>query len=385
MRRAVMMTGVAVGAVLAAALPPVAAFAAEPAAAGDDADRGRDRRHRQEARRGARRDPAEPRREQVHVRPRRRSTSSRSGAGSWAGAGAAHRPPASSQDSDDEIHVRNEHGNVQYRLNGVIIPESISGFGQTIDTRIAAVGVAADRHAAGAVRLPHRRRRRHHGPRPAPSTSTATSISTAASHGRIEPSFTLKDASGGLNYFVSVSYLQNDLGIENPTPAREAIHDRTAAVPRLRLPVAAAVRHQPADARSAAPRSAASRSRTIRARRPAFTVNGRVELRFGAARPEPARVHPLRRRRVPVFGRSGQRPGRAVHPLFADQLRARPERRRHHLQRLFRRLAPVEPRLRHPGRRVRQDRRAPHAARRAVLPERADAVAGHLARAAGRR
>ena len=34
------------------------------------------------------------------------------------------------------LHVRDDHGNVQYRINGVQLPESITGFGQSIDTRL---------------------------------------------------------------------------------------------------------------------------------------------------------------------------------------------------------------------------------------------------------
>ena len=45
--------------------------------------------------------------------------------------------PGVVQDSYGIIHIRNEHANLQYRLNGVIIPESISGFGTTFDPKIA--------------------------------------------------------------------------------------------------------------------------------------------------------------------------------------------------------------------------------------------------------
>src|SRR5438270_10482543 len=45
--------------------------------------------------------------------------------------------PGVTQDSYGTIHVRNEHANLQYRLNGVIVPESISGFGTTFDPKIA--------------------------------------------------------------------------------------------------------------------------------------------------------------------------------------------------------------------------------------------------------
>ncbi len=33
------------------------------------------------------------------------------------------------------MHVRGDHANLQYRINGVLLPESISGFGQTLDAR----------------------------------------------------------------------------------------------------------------------------------------------------------------------------------------------------------------------------------------------------------
>ncbi|MDQ6647381.1 MAG: TonB-dependent receptor plug domain-containing protein, partial [Pseudomonadota bacterium] len=43
--------------------------------------------------------------------------------------------PGVVQDSYGGLHVRGDHANLQYRINGVIIPESISGFGQTLDSR----------------------------------------------------------------------------------------------------------------------------------------------------------------------------------------------------------------------------------------------------------
>ena len=134
--------------------------------------------------------------------------------------------PGVTQDSDDEIHVRNEHGNIQYRLNGVIIPESIAGFGQTIDTRIAqSVSLLTGTLPA------------QYGYRTAGVVNIATQSGAfdldgdvdfyGGSNGQLQPSITLKNSSGGFNYFVSASYLRNDLGIENPTRDRKAIHDRT--------------------------------------------------------------------------------------------------------------------------------------------------------------
>src|SRR5258708_35863199 len=45
--------------------------------------------------------------------------------------------PGTSQDSFGQLHVRNEHANLQYRRNGVILPEGISAFGQSLSPRFA--------------------------------------------------------------------------------------------------------------------------------------------------------------------------------------------------------------------------------------------------------
>src|SRR5262249_26366345 len=43
--------------------------------------------------------------------------------------------PGATQDSAASglLHVRNEHGNVQYRINGILLPEGVAGFGQLLD------------------------------------------------------------------------------------------------------------------------------------------------------------------------------------------------------------------------------------------------------------
>lgn len=134
--------------------------------------------------------------------------------------------PGVTLDSYGSIHVRNEHANLQYRLNGVIVPESISGFGATFDPRIA------DSIDLVTGTLPAQ-----YGCR----TSGVVNIKTAAgrfdnggeigvyggSHGTIQPSASIDGTSGNLSYFASGSFLQNDLGVENTTSARNAIHDRT--------------------------------------------------------------------------------------------------------------------------------------------------------------
>src|ERR1700744_293959 len=45
--------------------------------------------------------------------------------------------PDVAQDSYGQFHVRGEHNQLQYRINGIILPEGISVFGQTLDPRLA--------------------------------------------------------------------------------------------------------------------------------------------------------------------------------------------------------------------------------------------------------
>lgn len=134
--------------------------------------------------------------------------------------------PGVTQDSFGTVHVRNEHGNLQYRLDGILVPESISGFGQTFDPRIAS-----------SIDLITGTLPAQYGYRTSGVVSLRTQTGAfdnggdigiyGGSHDTIQPSATLRGSTGKLNYFLSGSYLHNDLGIENPTPSREVIHDKT--------------------------------------------------------------------------------------------------------------------------------------------------------------
>jgi len=44
--------------------------------------------------------------------------------------------PGVTQDSqiDGSIHVRNDHANVQFRINGVMLPDGITGFGSVLES-----------------------------------------------------------------------------------------------------------------------------------------------------------------------------------------------------------------------------------------------------------
>jgi hypothetical protein len=45
--------------------------------------------------------------------------------------------PGVAQDSFGQLHIRGEHNGLQYRLNGVILPEGLSVFGQSLSPRLA--------------------------------------------------------------------------------------------------------------------------------------------------------------------------------------------------------------------------------------------------------
>ncbi|MGA3063532.1 MAG: ligand-gated channel, partial [Methylocystis sp.] len=44
-----------------------------------------------------------------------------------------------SQDSaaSGNLHIRNEHANVQYRVDGILLPDGVSGFSQLMETSFA--------------------------------------------------------------------------------------------------------------------------------------------------------------------------------------------------------------------------------------------------------
>ena len=136
--------------------------------------------------------------------------------------------PGVTQDSaaSGELHVRNEHANLQYRINDIMLPDGVGGFGQILDTGI--VGTMALLTGA----LPAQ-----YGLRTAGVLDIQTKTDAfdntgkvsvyGGSHQTITPFAEYGGTVGQTQYYVSGRYLYNNLGIENPTPANEAIHDRT--------------------------------------------------------------------------------------------------------------------------------------------------------------
>jgi outer membrane receptor protein involved in Fe transport len=161
--------------------------------------------------------------------------------------------PGVSQDSAASglLHVRNDHANLQFRINGVLLPDGVTGFGSIFDTSF----IGSMSLVTGALPAEYGLR-----------TTGLVDITTrtdlfnnsgsvgvyGGSHGTITPtieyggtfgstcptttttsSLTYKapasasDCFAGVQYYFTGRYTQNTVGIENTTPAYNAIHDFT--------------------------------------------------------------------------------------------------------------------------------------------------------------
>ena len=140
------------------------------------------------------------------------------------------RAPGVSQDSYGQVHVRNDHSNIQYRINDVIIPEGITGFGQVLDARFidsadlltGAMPAQYGYRTAGVVEIKTKDR--------VSKENLASGAYSEAIYGSNRTAGLNQQFSGskkGLNYFVSGSYLENSRGLESPTGARKSIHNDT--------------------------------------------------------------------------------------------------------------------------------------------------------------
>jgi outer membrane receptor protein involved in Fe transport len=134
--------------------------------------------------------------------------------------------PDVAQDSFGQYHVRGEHNGLQYRLNGIILPEGISVFGQALDPKLissltlitGALPAEYGLRTAGIIDLKTK----------SGAIDPGGSVSLyGGSHGTFQPSFNYGGSEGNLNYFVSGDFLRNDLGIESPDGSSSPIHDQT--------------------------------------------------------------------------------------------------------------------------------------------------------------
>jgi outer membrane receptor protein involved in Fe transport len=161
--------------------------------------------------------------------------------------------PGVSQDSAvaGALHVRNDHANVQFRINGVMLPDGVTGFGSIFDTSFigsialvtGALPAEFGLRTVGLVDVTTRNDI---------FNNSGTVSMYGGSHGTINPSFEYGGTFGGncaaaptttatstyvkappahadcfpgVQYYFTGSYLQTTVGLENSTPASNAIHD----------------------------------------------------------------------------------------------------------------------------------------------------------------
>jgi hypothetical protein len=156
--------------------------------------------------------------------------------------------PGVSQDSAASglLHVRNDHANVQFRINGVMLPDGVTGFGSIFDANFigsialvtGALPAEFGMRTVGLVDITTR----------ADIFNNSGTVGVyGGSHGNITPygeyggtfgsncpttttapgthSLPSADCFAGVQYYFTGRYLQTNVGIENSTPAYNAIHD----------------------------------------------------------------------------------------------------------------------------------------------------------------
>ena len=132
--------------------------------------------------------------------------------------------PGVVQDSFGQFHVRDDHNGIQYRINGAILPEGISVFGQTLSPRLVdslslvtgALPAQYGLQTAGIIDVTTKSGLQNGG-----------SVSLyGGSHGTYEPSFEYGGHSGETNFFISGEFRRTQLGIESPDGASTPDHDR---------------------------------------------------------------------------------------------------------------------------------------------------------------
>ena len=133
--------------------------------------------------------------------------------------------PGVVQDGGGQFHVRDDHNNLQYRINGTILPEGVAVFGQTLsprlverfDLRTGALPAQYGLRTAGIIDITTKNGFKNGG-----------EVSLyGGTNDTIQPSFDYGGNTGSTNYFVTGSYKHSNIGIEAVDPGRTPLHDDT--------------------------------------------------------------------------------------------------------------------------------------------------------------
>jgi outer membrane receptor protein involved in Fe transport len=135
--------------------------------------------------------------------------------------------PGAAQDAQGQVHIRGDHGNMQYRINGVALPDAVSGFAPALDAHFAnninlitgalpaqyglRTAAVIDIHTADLASEPNQ-------------SHVGTLIGTNQ-HREINAD--TAGQSGDWSYLATGARFDNDLGLNNVTGASTALHDQT--------------------------------------------------------------------------------------------------------------------------------------------------------------
>jgi outer membrane receptor for ferrienterochelin and colicins len=130
------------------------------------------------------------------------------------------------QDSFGQLHVRADHNDLQYRLNGIILPEGISVFSQALSPRL----ISSLSLITGALPA-------EYGLRTAGVIDLTTNSGLlqpggevslyGGSHGTFQPAAEYGGSHDGFSYYLAGDYKEDDLGIESPDGTPDPLHDFT--------------------------------------------------------------------------------------------------------------------------------------------------------------
>jgi outer membrane cobalamin receptor len=132
--------------------------------------------------------------------------------------------PGVAQDSFGQLHVRGDHNEVQYRLDGVELPEGFSVFSQALESRFAhslalITGALPAQYGvlqAAVVDITTK----------SGATDPGGSLSVyGGARDFFQPSFDYGGSAGQWDWFFTGDYLHTRVGIEDPTDSFNAQHD----------------------------------------------------------------------------------------------------------------------------------------------------------------
>jgi hypothetical protein len=137
--------------------------------------------------------------------------------------------PGTTQDNlaNSGVHVRNEHLNIQYRIDGVIIPDGVSFFGQDLSLRFldsmtlitGALPAQYGLRTAGIIDIQSKSGVFNQG---------GSVEMYGGSYATLNPSMEAGGTIGSYSYFATGSYLESNNGINNNTASYNPIHDWAA-------------------------------------------------------------------------------------------------------------------------------------------------------------